>query len=171
MRRTIFVLAACAALAGFAWAQAKETKVLFDFEDAGDAAKWEAATAETSIVADHATSGKSALKVVLKPGDYPGINTAQIPTDWSGLSKLVFDVFADQDFTLLCRIDDENSKDYASRYNNDSIAVAKGKNTITLELVDVGDKIDLKKVKLLILFGNGIQQDTTFYLDNVRLEK
>ncbi len=172
MRRTIMLLAAFALCAGLAWAQAERaSKMLFDFEDAGDAAKWEAANAETSVVAEHATLGKNALKVVLKPADYPGINTAQIPNDWSGYRELTFDVFADQDFTLLCRIDDENSKDYASRYNNDGIEVAKGKNTVTLGLGDVGAAIDIKKVKLLILFGNGIQQDTTFYLDNVRLIK
>jgi hypothetical protein len=169
-----WLLVVFAALTGLVWAQAKEakeSKMLFDFEDAGEAASWEAATAETSVVAEHATSGKNALKVVLKAGEYPGINTAKVPNDWSGYKELQFDVFADQDFTLFCRIDDENSKDYASRYNNDGIEITKGKNSVTLGLGDVGAAIDLKKVKLLILFGSGVQQDTTFYLDNVRLVK
>lgn len=171
MRKTTWVLVMFAAFAGFAYSQVKEAKMLFDFEDAGDAAKWESANAETSVVADHATSNKSALKVTLKAAEYPGISTAQIANDWSGYSKLVFDVFADEDFNLAIRIDDENSKDYASRFNLDKNDVVKGKNTVTIDLVDIGDKIDLKKVKLLILFSIGTQHDTTCYLDNVRLEK
>ena len=123
MRRTMLVLLACAAAAGFGvrfgdalWAQAKEeAKMLFDFENADDAAQWEAANAATSIVAEHATSGKSAMKVVLEGAEYPGINTAKIANDWSGYKELKFDVFADQAFNLAVRIDDENSKDYASR--------------------------------------------------------
>jgi hypothetical protein len=175
----MLVLLACAAAAGFGvrfgdalWAQAKEeAKMLFDFENADDAAQWEAANAATSIVAEHATSGKSAMKVVLEGAEYPGINTAKIANDWSGYKELKFDVFADQAFNLAVRIDDENSKDYAGRYNLDQNDLNKGANTVTITLGDVGDKIDLKKVKLFILFGINPAKDTTYYLDNVRLVK
>ena len=175
MRRMIYAMLVCglaAAFVGFAWAQAKEeAKMLFDFEDPGEAASWEAANAATSIVAEHATSGKSSLKVVLEGAEYPGINTAKFPNDWSGYSALKFDVFADQALNLAVRIDDENSKDYASRYNLDQNDLNKGANTVTITLGDVGDKIDLKKVKVLILFGINPAKDTTYYLDNVRLVK
>jgi hypothetical protein len=170
MRRFILACAGCLVFAAFAFA-AKEAKMLFDFEDAGDLAKWEAAEADVSIVGDHATSGKSALKVTLKAAEYPGITTTQAPNDWKGFAKLSFDLFADEDMTLLVRIDDENSKDYASRYNNDGIDIKKGANNVSIELADVGDKIDLAKVKMLILFGSNPPKPVTFYLDNVRLEK
>ncbi len=173
MRKPIPVLAGClaCALAAFAWAEAKDAKVLFNFEEAGELAKWDAADADIAVVADHATVGKGALKVTLKAAEYPGITTTQIPNDWKPWSKLKFDLFADEAFTLLVRIDDENSKDYESRYNNDGLEIAKGANSVAIDLSNVGGKIDLAKVKMLILFGSNVAKPTTFYLDNMRLEK
>ena len=174
MRRTILILAACAACmlaAAFSGAEGKPSLMLFDFEAAGDLAKWEAADADTSIVGDHATSGKSALKVTLKAAEYPGLTTTQAPNDWSAYKTLKFDVFADEGLTLHLRIDDANSKDYTSRYNNDDISINKGANAVSIDLADVGGKIDLKKIKMLILFGSNVAKPVTFYLDNVRLEK
>jgi hypothetical protein len=155
------------------FAQAKEeAKVIFDFENAGDAGDWELASADASIVPDHATSGKTAMKVVLKPGnDYPGLNTAKAPADWSAYKSLKVDVFCDEAMNFMIRIDDTDSKDYASRYNLDSNDINKGANTVTIPLSDVGAKIDLKKVKLLIFFSGKVEKDTTYYLDNIRLVK
>lgn len=179
MRKLMVVLLGCVAVAGVGqaflpvgFAQAKEgALVLFDFESADDVAKWEANGSEMSVSTEHATSGKQSMKVVLKPGEYPGLSTGKIEKDWSAYKELKLDVFADAAFTIAVRIDDDNSKDYASRYNNEGVEIAKGQSTVTLTLGDVGDKIDLKKVKMLCFFAINPDKDITFYVDNVRLEK
>ena len=188
MRKVMLVLAGCVAVAfavkasGLVWAQGETPKpaeaagpmVLFDFENEDDVKKCEAkANTETAVSAEHATSGKQSLKVTLKPGgEYPGLYIEKFPTkDWSAWSKLKFDVFADEAFTLAMTIKDPNSKDYASRYNNDKITLEKGANTVTIELVDVSDAINLKTIKSTSIFASKVEKDTTFYLDNMRLEK
>ena len=160
------------AFTGLAQAPAKtEAKVLFDFENDADVAKWEAATADVSLSDEHATAGKKSLKVVLHKAEYPGLTSYRLPlTDWSGSKALKFDVFADEGLNLAVRIDDENSKDYASRFNLEQNELKKGANAVSLSLEDIGAKVDVKKVKMLILFAVNVDKDTTFYLDNVRLE-
>ena len=187
MRKVMLVLLGCVALAivavevgGALWAQeapkpaAPATTMLFDFEDEDDVKKCEAKpNTETAPSAEHATSGKQSLKVTLKPdGEYPGLYIEKFPTkDWSGFSALKFDVFADEAFVLAMTVKDVNSKDYATRYNNDKIELNKGANTVVITLGDVGDKIDVKKIKSMTIFASKVDKARTFYLDNVRLEK
>jgi len=149
---------------------------LFDFETDDDVAAWKVEDeikdqVVLSVARDKATTGKRSLKMVLKTGDWPGMHTFKVPKDWSAYSELKFDVIADQDAELAIRIDDVDSTDYGSRFNMGGLAVNKGKNTVTVDVVDVGDAIDLKKVKAIFLFSSGVTDDLTFYLDNIRLAK
>ncbi len=150
--------------------------VLFDFETDEAVAAWKveeelADKVELSVSTDHATTGKRSLKMVLKPHQWPGAHTFTIPKDWSGYSELKFDVMAEQDAELNIRIDDEDSTDYGSRFNTGGLVVNKGKDTVSILIDDVGDAIDLKKVKSLFIFSTDVSEDLTFYLDNIRLAK
>jgi hypothetical protein len=152
-----------------------EAKVLFDFEDDKGLAQAEAKNAETSLSTDHATSGKNSLKVVLSASKLPGVGFMKLPvTDWSGYKTLKFDIFAEGDDAMkfAMSIKDTKSKDYASRYNNEKIAVAKGANTISIDIADIGGHIDLKIVKQMSIFACGtLEKEATVYIDNIRLEK
>jgi hypothetical protein len=182
----MLVLAGCLFMAlvavkfgGALWAQAETPKpaegtlVMFDFEDEDGLKKFDANKSDAEASTEHATSGKQSLKVTLKAGEtYAGLYTERFPTkDWMAYSKLKFDIFVDEAVTLGMTLKDVNSKDYATRYNRDSIELEKGANTVTIELVDAGDKIDLKKIKSMSLFAGKVDKNTVFYLDNVRLEK
>lgn len=120
---------------------------------------------------DHATSGTRSLKVTLKPHEWPGIHTTDLPADWSGYESLTMDILVLQDFDLNIRIDDVNSADYETRFNSPPQPVFKGKNTITVYLSDVGQFVDLKKVKGLYVFSSNVESPLTFYVDRIRLEK
>ena len=126
---------------------------------------------QLSVVEEHATDGKKALKMVLKPHDWPGAFTTSLPKDWSAYAQLKFDVFAEEGADINVRIDDEASKDYESRYNSGANFCNKGANTVTLWLSDVGAKVDLKKIKAMYIFSGNVQKDLTFYIDNIRLVK
>ena len=187
MRKVILALAGCLAVAlaavrfgGALWAQdapkpaeTPATLVMFDFEDADGIKKLDANKSEAEASTEHATSGKQSLKVTLKAGaDYPGLYVEKFPTkDWSAYSKLKIDIFADEAVTMGMTLKDPKSKDYATRYNNDKVALEKGANTITVELVDVADKIDLKTIKSMSFFAHKPEKAVTLYVDNVRLEK
>ena len=111
------------------------------------------------------------LRLTLQPHAWPGVNTKDIPADWSAYEALRFDVVALDDMTLNVRIDDANSKDYNTRFNSSGHYVTKGRNTVTVWLSDVAGKLDPKALKALYIFCSNVQKPVTFYLDNVRLEK
>ncbi|HUV38531.1 MAG TPA: hypothetical protein VMY39_02910, partial [Planctomycetota bacterium] len=153
-----------------------ERKVLFGFEDGVNPFAVEddvKDAVEMGVVAEvgKATVGARSLRVVLKPHDWPGINTKTLPADWSGYEALRFDVIAAQDMNLAVRIDDADTQDYTTRYNSRGAFITKGRNTVTVWLSDVAASIDLRKIKAVYIFSSGVQQPLTLYLDNVRLEK
>ncbi|HUW59211.1 MAG TPA: hypothetical protein VMZ92_21430, partial [Planctomycetota bacterium] len=142
MRRMMIVAAAGAfavfmalAFTGLTQAQAK---VLFDFENNDDVTRWEGSRlADTSASGEHATSGKGSMKVMLKKAQFPGISCSKLPVnDWSGYGTLNLDVFADDGVNLVVRIDDENSRNYATRFNLD-IRLNKGANTVSIPVADI----------------------------------
>jgi hypothetical protein len=175
LRKALWVSAAMLA-AGIAWAAAGEATVLFDFENDADVAAWQVEDVLKDKVKleasdEHATSGKRSLKMTLQPHEWPGMSTTKLPKDWSGQADLAFDVFSAVDTTMSVRIDDDNSKDYASRFNSQAQDLVKGKNTVTLALADVGDAVDLKKIKALYLFSTDVPEQRVFFIDNIRLIK
>ncbi len=149
--------------------------ILFSFETDEAVAAW---TVEDDlkeqvelVVSDkNATEGKRSLKITLKPGDWPGARTSKLPKDWSAYRELKFDIFAEVDFRCAYRIDDAASTDYETRFNGGE-DVEKGKYTVTIDLEDVADVIDLKRVVLLCVFSSDVDVPLIFYLDNVRLVK
>ena len=149
--------------------------ILFSFETDEAVTAWiveDEIKEEVDVVASdkNATEGKRSLKVTLKSGDWPGIRTSKLPKDWSAYKELKFDIFAEVDFRCAVRIDDAESTEYETQFNGGE-DVEKGKNTVTIDLEDMAEAIDLKNVVLLCIFSTDVDTPLTFYLDNVRLVK
>jgi len=72
---------------------------------------------------------------------------------------------------LSVRIDDAKSVDYHTRFHSARNFLGKGRNTVTIWLSDVTAKLDIEAIKRLILFSSNVRTPTTFYVDNIRLEK
>ena len=153
-----------------------ERKVLFDFEDGKNPFGMDddlkaIVTATVVSEAGAATSGQKSLKVALQPHAWPGVRTEAIPADWSGWEALRFDVIALEEMNLSVRIDDAKSVDYHTRFHSARNFLGKGRNTVTIWLSDVTAKLDIEAIKRLILFSSNVRTPTTFYVDNIRLEK
>ncbi|MFC1582314.1 hypothetical protein ACFL4W_02125, partial [Planctomycetota bacterium] len=67
MRGILFIFLLMLTGAGITAGQ--DTKVLFDFEDTADLAKWQLRGAKAEITAEHATHGKKAVKITYEAGD------------------------------------------------------------------------------------------------------
>jgi hypothetical protein len=111
-----------------------------------------------------------ALRLLLQPHAWPGVNTRSIPADWSGWEALRFDVVALQDMTLCVRIDDADSKGYDSRYNSPGIFLSKGRNAVTIWLSDIAARVDVRRLKALFIYAADVAAPQTLHLDNIRLE-
>jgi hypothetical protein len=171
----VAVTAATAPALRWAYEDPKEegTLVVYDFENPGEIVNWQTKiAADVSFSNEHAASGKQSLKVVFKAGvfDWPQIDPI-MPRDWSEYQWLKLDVFCEDRMNFMIRIDDEDSKNYATRYNLDTNWLEKGRNTVVLPLSAVAGKIDLSRVRFVSFFGQKIPNDYTFYIDRVRLVK
>ncbi|MCD6405670.1 MAG: beta-galactosidase trimerization domain-containing protein [Planctomycetes bacterium] len=156
-----------------AWAFAGEVKVLDDFEDGR--IKWRGSF-RGSIVAQYATHGEKAFKVVFESGvKYPGIEAAKIDSNWRGYDALRMDVFNPQGAPIgvTVRIDDDRSTGYFSRYNGEFLLV-NGQTFVEIPLgrLRAGDRaLDLSKIRLFMIFMSSPDRDVTLYFDNLRLTK
>jgi len=154
--------------------------VLFSFETDASVAAWQVEADEgvdkaCKIAAslEHPTDGKRSLKMTLTEHKWPGTFTTKMPKDWSAYKSLKIDLTVMQDCSLTVRIDDEDSTDYASRFQSGAQDVDKGKTTLEIILDDVAENVNLKKITRLVLFGSNVPADETwvYYIDNIRLEK
>lgn len=126
---------------------------------------------------DHATSGKYSLRVVLPPGQFPGIKFIDVENNWSSYRQFNMDVFNPEaePFTFHVRIDDKKSGwEYEDRFDRD-FKIQKGMNHISISLASVKANVtrrplDLSHIERLMLFVPGNDKKRTFYLDNIRLE-
>ncbi len=151
------------------------TLVLYDFEEGeGTDGLWTFG-ADMSVSDEHATSGEHSLNVIIHRDGLWGGFGPRMPRDWSMYEALKFDIWCEEDIELCIRIDDENSRDYATRFNLDGLKLRKGRNTVTIPVADLAARIDVTKIVYFYCFlgnknlvGPG---DWTTYLDNIRLVK
>ncbi|MBM4082381.1 MAG: hypothetical protein FJ278_21935, partial [Planctomycetes bacterium] len=167
-----FILPALAvALSGSEGAaqEATKDKLIIGFEAEADlSAASSEAKAEMSLSSEQRTQGEKALRLALPPGPYPGVSLT-VPPDWRSHQALKFDLWCQRNAFLGIRIDDKNSRDYATRYNDDSGVVREGWNRVQVPLDKVGKAIKLNEVKALVIFLIKAAEPTVVYLDNVRL--
>jgi hypothetical protein len=135
------------------------------------------------IVAEHASDGTHAYQVTSQDNQYRGIEitSGAALRLFPGYTLFKVDVFNPQDMVvrLTARVDDAESKDYGSRYNDDEVVAPPGASTITLNLTGLTrcnarsfaerQKIHLNTLRLVAVYF-ATQQPTTLYFDNVRLE-
>ncbi|MHC4712313.1 MAG: beta-galactosidase trimerization domain-containing protein [Planctomycetota bacterium] len=152
---------------------AGEAKVLDDFEDGR--INW-TGQFRGSIVAEYATHGRNAFKVVFPVGvEYPGISASRIDLDWSGFDVLKIDVFNPQGapVDLTIRIDDPRSTGYSSRYNGEFL-ITNGQTFLEIPLnwLRAGDRpLDTSAISAFVIFMSSPDRDTVLYFDNIRLVK
>ena len=125
----------------------------------------------------NATSGKYCLKVVLPPGEYPGINFREIRHDWSEFHSLRMDIFnpSEEKVDFCIRIDDKKSgSEYANRFDT-VFELKHGINQISIPTNSIRTNIhrrplDLRQIKRVIVFVMNNNKQRELYLDNIRLE-
>lgn len=152
-----------------AWQEAPKDVLVVGFEAEDDlkAASSEA-KAEMAITVEQRTQGEKALKLALPPGPYPGVSLAVL-ADWRPHKALKFDLWSQRNAFLGIRIDDKSSRDYATRYNDDSGVVREGWNRVQVPLDKVAKSVKLNEVRALVIFLQKVAEPTVVYLDNVRL--
>lgn len=149
--------------------------LLAGFESPPDLDSWNADHARVELSRDHATQGQSSLQLTLGRGPYPGIAAARaLLTGWADYDLARLDIFNPQSepVTITIRIDDAQSQNYATRYN-EGFTLRPGASTIELPVrrLQTSDRkrnLDPAQLRRFMIFGD---RPLTLYLDNFRLEQ
>lgn len=154
-----------------------QDRVLFDFEsdEELDRFHWKCHTL-FSLSEEHATRGRSSLKLELFPSDFPGLSPMLEDNDWRGFKQLAFDIFNTeaQAIRITVRIDDTAGfPNYEDRYNRE-FSLKPGRNTVVIPfetLVTSGTqrRLDLKRIYRLLVFMGYPEKKTVLYMDHFRL--
>ena len=154
------------------------SSILFDFESEEELKRlnWECHK-WFELSEDHATSGNHSLRVILPPGQYPGINIEDMRRDWSNSKYLRMDIFnpSEESLKFNIRIDDNKSGlGYANRFDTD-FELKPGMNQISIPTDSITTNIhhrplNLKKIKRMMVFIPDNLQKREIYIDNIRLE-
>jgi hypothetical protein len=161
-------------------AQGNNTRLLDGFEDEADVRQWECRNASAARSGQNATEGQYALKVTLSAGQYPGMllpRGSPLLTGWGDYDVARLDVFnpQPQPVELTIRIDDRQSVNFGSRYN-DGFVLRPGKNLIELlvhrlQTSDHSRNLDPSQLGQLLIFVSDLPSPTVLFFDNFRLEK
>ncbi len=180
MRTAFWLLLAALVSVGLAQAQGNNTRLLTGFEDEADLHQWECRDASVARSEQHATQGRYALQVTLFPGQYPGMllpRGSPLLAGWDEYDVARLDVFnpQPQPVSLTVRIDDQQSVDFGSRYNN-GFVLRPGRNTIELpvhqlQTSDRSRSLDPSHLGQLLIFASDLPSPTVLFFDNFRLEK
>lgn len=116
---------------------------------------------------DHASLGDKSVEVDLNAAEATfGIRADGRPFDFTGTSKLKFDVFRPGDpCHIILRVFDRDKKRYVVWYS----LVRSGKNTLEFDVHGMSTELDLAKIDELVLYAE--QPVGKLYLDNVRLTR
>ncbi len=114
------------------------------------------------------TDLNKSCKIVLNGGSYGGISSYRQPKDWSPYEVLSFVVWSPDRRGMGVRVDDENSKNYATRYNGE-VTLEAGRNLVQVPLREMKAVINLSKIRSLGLFVLDPPKGLTLYFDDIRL--
>lgn len=166
MRLSFAVLAL---LAATAFADDPPELLLGSFDRDLDAKTWEASgKAVRTLEPRDPTDLNKACKLVLEGGGYGGIYSYRQPKDWSAFEVLSVVVWSHDRRGLGIRVDDDNSKNFATRYNGDA-TLEQGRNLIQISIKDMAKVINPAKVKSVGLFVSDPPKGLTLYFDDIRL--
>ena len=153
-----------------------ESRWACTFED-GTAQGWEGTGGGSVRVSDeHAASGRKSLRADLPPGPYPGIGIDfKTPQDWSRCQALRFRVFhaAGGTVTVCVRVDDADSKDFSTRYNNDMDPhrLVAGDNEVEVPIAALRQGgflsrgLDVSRIRTIRVFSIGVKSPVTLFFD------
>lgn len=180
MRMALWLWLAALALGGRAQAPSNDTRLLTGFEEPSDLREWNGQWASIQRVEKHATQGRYALQLRLFEGKYPGLllsSRSLLLTGWDGYDFAKLDIFNSwsQPVPLTIRIDDLQSVNYGSRYN-EGFMMRPGRNTIELpvrrlQTSDHQRNLNVSQLKQFMVFATDVQSSIVLFLDNFRLEK
>jgi hypothetical protein len=156
--------------------QQSEFPILASFESDLELSRWSFDECRAERSGTFATRGESSLRLELGPGTYPGAAMVHPISDWSGYSRLEFDVYLDNEapLDLIIKIQDEAAgKDYRDRFHQIE-PLRPGSNTIRIDLTRVqlappNRLLDLTHIELFQLFSLRLDHAVTIYLDNIQL--
>src|SRR5882672_1306176 len=158
-------------LALFASLAPQDSPELFlgTFDRPEDARLWEGGgSAKMTFEPRDPTDVNKMCKIVLDAGSFGGISSFRQPKDWSAYEVLSFVVWCPDRRGMGIRVDDDNSKNYATRYNGDATLEA-GRNLVQIPIAEMKHAINPAKVKYLVLFFLDPPKGLTVYIDDVRL--
>lgn len=173
-RFIVVALLCCGVSMVFAQEQAVQNQpslLISNFEDPADLNKWEqgdSGQVQLTVEPRIASDTNQMLKVLVKGGDYPGISLKSPPKDWSKYQVLSMVVWSPANINLGIRIDDENSTNFATRFNT-GIDLTAGRTLVQLPIEQIGKSIDVSKIRNLILFVVNQPPGLTLYFDDVQL--
>ncbi|MGE5646538.1 MAG: beta-galactosidase [Acidobacteriota bacterium] len=143
--------------------------VLEDFETPAAVKRWEG---PIELSTERASHGRQAAKVRLTRGRAE-VASAQLPGDWTGYDRLLFDIYSDRKVsTATLRIYDD-TQDYFE--GEDKILLIRGWNHIEVKLTPLKASSYLRDISLArirrvqLSFGGRAREPWTVYLDNFRL--
>jgi hypothetical protein len=162
----------------------QRVKLVADFEEAGDVRAWDIKNKSGQIVADHATHGKTCLKI--SGNEY--LFYYRVPRDWSGYDSLDIDLFVEGDSPVngSILVADEAWQKKGSTYwnrHNGSFALKPGANTISIPVDglyrgeagsrnnDIKSNIDPTKIIRLDIGFSTKDAKAAVYMDYMRLVK
>ena len=188
----IFLLCAAAARVPIVLAdcliQQMERPMLASFERPLEMIRWGSHDCKISLVGEHATHGRFAIR--MDPGEkkYCGLFGRKLLSDWSDYKTLAFDITVDDgnahenahgsaEVEFIVRIQDavhSRTCDPSDRYERPFL-LGPGAHLIKIPLADVsgapkGRKMDLSRVILLYFMLVNLDRPCVLYIDNVRLE-
>ena len=163
--------------------------MLFDFEDPAEAAGWsmlklpesakDEPAARVELSADHATSGKQALKITFDGGEWPAVatRTLKLPANVLDYQTLRLDVTASRPCLVAVRLLQERSEDGLTREAgltrwNVSASLKEGLNEVRGELAGRDGEALSPKLGKVVAFAVTVyrpRRGDTITLDNVRL--
>jgi hypothetical protein len=148
-----------------------------DFErDADlDALQWECRHVYERARA-HASHGEWALRADLPPGEYPGVEIARPPRDWSMFDALRFRVYVEGDRPLeaTLRIDDDRPCTEFDDRANLPVHLVPGANDVRIPVRAVAQGprarlLNVRQVRRMILYLSASDRREVLDLDDFRL--
>jgi len=154
----------------------KEFPVIGSFESSHEMDRWEKQRSAFTLTKLHATDGHYSLRVLLYPGEYPGISLKYLQGDWLGYRALCFDIFLEGQTPLKITIkvnDQDHDEIYTDRFNR-SILINPGHNHICIDLKEIehapkGRLMNMSAISKLSIFTHNLKIPRVICLDNLRL--
>jgi len=195
-RRSRFLpMGACVllALASSAYAERKEVRVVYDFEDAADLKELQdrAENITLDLVQDNGvTHGRTCCRVVGKQGaDYCNLEIrGEKLKGWADFDYFAMDVYSEREekLRIVFELWDQQSVNYATRCTFEDSQIHQGRNTLLWKInrckrnskegrdwdeLEPKDKIAMDRLKLVKVFFTPFKEggNTTFWMDNLRL--